>query len=644
MKSSPDTAYLLDQALLTALFDSLLEGVVVYDHAGRVVAANETAPEILGLSLAEITGETAMDAEWRAVSADGGPFPGKQHPVMICLETGAPVRDVIMGVTSRARRERRWLRVHASPLRVKSKLVGAFACFEDITDRRRIEAQLSEAHEELELALVGASLGTYDAHLPSGRAEVNDRYLALLGYAPGELAMSVAAWMDRVNLEDLPRIQSHYDRIVTGDLRHVDIEYRLRHRDGSWVWLHDRGRVFSTDAQGQPIRIAGTLLDITARKQAELALQESEARYRTVVESAPDAILIFLDQRVVMANPASVRLFLASSEQELIGRDVWSLTSPRSHPMLRGRIGRALKPGGVSPIAEVEINRCDGTPLPVDGVSAAIEYQGRRAVHVMMRDATPRKQAEALVRQHREEMERTLALQVAHQTVAGIAHELNQPLNAITTLAEAARQQLHGCDPVPVVPVASALEGIAQGAQRAGRVVHELMGFLRQAERTPEAFDLAALLQEVVVQCQAGRPFAGEIEVRLPGDLPQVAGNALQIEKIVLNLLRNAVEACQSVHTPGRLCRIVIEVFEVARSVCLQVDDNGPGVPAELVPRLFQPFVSSKPGGLGMGLAISHSLARSLGGALAYEVPPGGGARFRLTMPAIEELAGGPRA
>ncbi|MEF8728151.1 MAG: PAS domain S-box protein [Accumulibacter sp.] len=625
--------------MLTALFDSLLEGVVVYDPAGRVVAANASAPEILGLSLAEITGETAMDPDWRAVSADGGPFPGKQHPAMVCLETGAPVRDVIMGVTSRARRERRWLRIHACPLRVEHRLVGAFACFEDITDRRRIEAQLSEAHEKLELALVGASLGTYDAHLPSGRVEVNDRYLDLLGYAPRELEMSVTAWMGRVNLEDLPRIQSHYDRIVTGDLRHVDIEYRLRHRDGSWVWLHDRGRVFSTDAQGQPIRIAGTLLDITARKQAELALQESEARYRTVVESAPDAILIFFEQRVIMANPASVRLFRASSEQELLGRDVWSLTSTRSHPLLRGRITRALKLGAVNPIAEVEINRCDGTPLPVDGVSAAIEYQGRRAVHVMMRDAMPRKQAEALVRQHREEMERTLALQVAHQTVAGIAHELNQPLNAITTLAEAARQQLHGGNPLPV-PLASALEGIAHGAQRAGCVVHELMGFLRRAERTPEAFDLAALLQEVVVQCQAGRPFAGEIEVRLPGDIPQVAGNALQIEKIVLNLLRNAVEACQSVHTPGRLCRIVIEVFEAARSICLQVDDNGPGVPAELVPRLFQPFVSSKPGGLGMGLAISHSLAQSLGGTLAYEVPPGGGARFRLMLPAIEDLAG----
>ena len=440
MNNPPDTAHLLDQARLSALFATLPMGVVVHGPDGRVVTANAMALEILGLSLAEITGKTSMDPDWRAVRENGAPFPGEQHPAMICLATASPIKDVIMGVFIQARREQRWLRVHANPLWVEGQLAGAYACFEDITERRRIETQLDDARERLELALLGANLGTYDAHLPSGRVSVNDRYLALLGYAPGELEMSVAEWMDRIHPDDLPRNQAHHARIVASELRQVDIEYRLRHRDGGWVWLHDRGRIFSFDAQGQPVRIAGTQLDITTRKQAELALQESETRYRTVVESAPDAILILVDQRIAMANPACVQIFGAGSEQELLGRDIWSLTSPRSHPMLRRRIERALLSGGVNPIAEVELLRLDGTPLPVDGVSVAIDYQGRRAIHVMMRDATPRRQAEALLRQHREEMERALAFQVAQQTVAGIAHELNQPLNAVTTLAEAARQ------------------------------------------------------------------------------------------------------------------------------------------------------------------------------------------------------------
>jgi C4-dicarboxylate-specific signal transduction histidine kinase len=294
----------------------------------------------------------------------------------------------------------------------------------------------------------------------------------------------------------------------------------------------------------------------------------------------------------------------------------------------------------VNPIAEVELLRLDGTPLPVDGVSAAIEYQGRRAIHVMMRDATPRKQAEALLLRHREEMERALAFQVAQQTVAGIAHELNQPLNAVTTLAEAARQQLRGLQPVPA-HLADTLEGIAQGAQRAGRVVHELMGFLRKPDLAREAVDLARLLPEAVQQCRAGLAFAGDIELRLGNDLPRVAGNAMQIEKIVSNLLRNAVEACQSACRPAGECRIVIAGFNEGTRVRLQVDDNGPGVAADLLPRLFQPFISSKPGGIGMGLSISQALARSLGGTLEYQPASGGGARFTLTLPVFADTVGG---
>jgi PAS domain S-box-containing protein len=642
VKNPPATAHLLDQARLTALFDTLPMGVVVHGPDGRVVAANAKALEILGLSLAEISGKTSMDPDWQAVREDGSPFPGEQHPVMICLATAVRVKNIIMGVSTQARREQRWLRVDANPLWVEGTLAGVYACFEDITERRRIETQLDDARERLELALLGANLGTYDAHLPSGRVAVNDRYLALLGYAPGELEMSVAEWMHRIHPDDLPRNQAHHARIVASELRQVDIEYRLRHRDGSWVWLHDRGRIFSFDAQGQPVRIAGTQLDITTRKQAELAMQESEARYRTVVESAPDAIMIFVDQRVVMANPACIALFGASSEQELLGRDIWSLTSPRSHPLLRQRIKRALQPGGTNPIAEIELLRLDGTAFPVDGVSVSVEYQGRRAVHVMMRDATLRKQAEALLRQQHAEMERALAFQVAHQTVAGIAHELNQPLNAVTTLAEAARLQLEGLSPLPA-HLADTLEGIAQGAQRAGRVVHELMGFLRKPELTRVAVDLAKLLQEAVLQCQADLAFAGKIEVCLPDDLPQVAGNAMPIEKIVSNLLRNAVEACASACRTGGACRIGIAGFDEGKRVRLQVEDNGPGVAAELLPRLFQPFISNKPGGIGMGLAISQALARAMGGTLEYETAPGGGACFCLTLPVVEEIAGGIR-
>lgn len=634
-----DLSHFLNAEKLASLFDSLPLGVVVHGPDGRVISANGSALEILGLSLAEITGKTSMDPDWQAIREDGSPYPGQDHPAMICLARHHSVKGTIMGVKSQADGTLRWLHVHANPLWVDGVLAGAYACFEDITQRRQLEKRLDDVREKLELALLGADLGTYDADLPSGTVDVNERYLALLGYTPGELQMSVAEWMNRIHPDDLPRIQAHYDHIVTTSAKYVDVEYRLRHRDAHWVWLHDRGRVFETDAAGQPVHVAGTQMDISARKQVELALHESETRYRTVVESAPVAIMIYIENRVAMANPACVTLFRAKSEAELIGRDGWSLTSPKFHPLVSERIQRAMQTGGVNPIAEIEIVRLDGTPLPIDGVSAGIEYQGHRAIHVMMYDATPRKMAETLLRQHREEMEQTLAFEVAHQTVASIAHELNQPLNAVTTLAEAAQQLTKGLNPLPS-HLAETLEGIAHGAQRAGRVLHELLGFMNKPDIVHGAVDLGMLVHEAVAQCKAGLPFAGEIQIRFPVALCKVTGNVLQIEKIVQNLLSNAIEACQAGRTTDGRAEIVIEGFDEGANIRLQVSDNGPGVPVELIPRLFQPFVSSKRGGIGMGLAISHALARSLGGTLSHQPVPGGGACFCLKLPVANDIPG----
>jgi C4-dicarboxylate-specific signal transduction histidine kinase len=340
-----------------------------------------------------------------------------------------------------------------------------------------------------------------------------------------------------------------------------------------------------------------------------------------------------------MANPACVKLYRAESEQTLLGRDVWSMTSPASHPLLQQRIKDALKRGEENPVAEVDILCLDGTTLCVEGVSLPIDYLGRRAIHVMMYDATHRKLAEALQRQHREEMEQMHTIQVAQQTVAGIAHELNQPLNALTTLAEAALQESQGGRPVSP-QLADTLESITQSAQRAGRVVHELMAFMRKPGIAHGAVEIGMLVHEAVAQCESSQLFAGEIKLRLPSVLPRVTGNALQIETIVSNLLRNAVEACLSSGSTGRASRIVIEAYVDGQHVCLLVEDNGPGVAAALRPRLFQPFASNKPGGIGMGLSISHSLARSLGGALDHEPVPGGGARFRLMLPIFDESSG----
>ena len=150
---------------------------------------------------------------------------------------------------------------------------------------RHTEA-LRQAQERLELVVEGADAGFYDANLRTGETAVNERYLQILGYAPGELAVTVQGWRDRIHPEDLPRIVRACEGTEPNRAL-FDQEYRVRHKSGNWIWVLDRGKGFDWDERGRPRRAAGIYLDITERKRIETALRESEERFRLFMDHSP---------------------------------------------------------------------------------------------------------------------------------------------------------------------------------------------------------------------------------------------------------------------------------------------------------------------------------------------------------------------
>jgi two-component system, LuxR family, sensor kinase FixL len=494
---------------------------------------------------------------------------------------------------------------------------------------RQMQAEAQEAIQRMALAQRAAQVGFWDFDVRSGRVYWSPEVEAMYGLPPGAFDGLQATWLSLVHPDDRERVKQEV-MLLGQQPEPFEIAFRILSADGQIRWLASRGQsVF--DAAGQLLRIIGMNADVTEGKEIELALQESEQRYRSLVESAPDAIFVTIDHRIVMVNPACCLLFGARRETDLLGRDMWSLIHPDSHATVRQRAERALIHGLTNPSQEVMTVRLDGTALAVDAVSVPFSYDGRRAIHIMMRDATPRKQAEALMRQHREDMEKSLALLVAQQTVAGIAHELNQPLNAISTLGEAASRQLRRMDGIPPRLVET-VAGMVDGAQRAGQLLLELVHFLEQPDMSRQSLDLQSLIRETIEQSIAGRRFPGRLDVRSPPVWPAVIGNAAQIEKVLLNILRNAIEACSG----GRKAEIIIDVAVVEAGARICISDNGPGISPEFLPKLFHPFASSKPGGIGMGLAISRALVKAQGGHLWHEPasPDGpGGACFCFTLP-----------
>ncbi|MBL8487983.1 MAG: PAS domain S-box protein [Rhodocyclaceae bacterium] len=613
------------------LFESMAQGAFVQRGDGALVDINPAGLALLGLTRDEFLGRTSMHPAWRVVREDGSEWPGDQFPSMLAAHTGLPVTDQVAGVFNPRRGEFVWLIVNAFPRFRDGETMPAevIVTLQDITESRRYEQEILATRARLALAVEGADLGTYDADLRTREVIVNARYPDILGYPPGEWGLTVDVWQSLIHPEDLRTVLSRSEESIARGTR-FDCEYRMRARDGRWTWVLDRGKPVEFDAHGTPTRVGGTLMDITPRKAAEQALRASEASYRSLVEASPDAIWVFLDGRISVVNRAGLSLLGAGQAEDLLGCDVFEFVPDEFRALLRRLVGR-LRTGQRNLPMEIPLRRVDGGIVHVEAASAPIVSQGRPAALVVARDISERRRAREKIASLRAELGQFLEWQVAAQTAAAIAHDINQPLNSITTYGEAARRMIATWSAAPP-RLAEAIEGMTVQSARAGAVVRELLASFGRTADTPAVVDLRAIVEDAVtlVTADTGRPIAidgGSVSVA-------VRVRRSQAERVLANLLHNAVEAVKAVQGNGKdAYGIAVRWAVEGATARVSVIDRGPGTAPEDAGRLFQPYFTTKPHGIGMGLAISRSLVQAHGGLLWHEPTPGGGATFHFTLP-----------
>jgi C4-dicarboxylate-specific signal transduction histidine kinase len=241
-----------------------------------------------------------------------------------------------------------------------------------------------------------------------------------------------------------------------------------------------------------------------------------------------------------------------------------------------------------------------------------------------------RKRAEEQGRQHLQQLAQVSRALALGEMGSAIAHELNQPLAAVATYAQASRRMLEAGDAGG--EVRHALERIAAQAERAGEILRRLRGFLAGSGALPAIADLGRLTSEVI---DLARPEAHQrgvaLAVELAPDLPPVRVDGIQVQQVVLNLVRNAIDACAGGTGDERVVSVMARAENGGAAVA--VSDTGPGVAPELAERVFEPFFTTKADGTGIGLAISRSIAEAHGGRLRLEQPEHGGARFVFWLP-----------
>lgn len=456
---------------------------------------------------------------------------------------------------------------------------------------------------------------------------------ALLGYWPEEMrGMSV---LPLLHPQDRQRVARHTRDALEQD-GYATLTYRLRHRDGHYLWFETASRAIRETYTGAVMEVVSVSRDITARVHAE----ENRRRLAEVLEANADPVL-FVDARgrPGYANPAARRAFNLGEQalpESLAG-------------LFDAALLRRLEAEGWRSADEQDAWRGEGQllplgdrpPLPVSLLLLGHQASdGERYYSLVARDMTERELRENQQRKHQDELAHTARLVTLGELASGIAHEINQPLAAVVNYAGASQRYLQalGGDPEVAQKVAQGLARITEHANHAAEVIRRLRAFLRKGQRRLQALDVNELVRESLGLCawEAGQGGVA-IGQALAENLPPVYADRVLLQQVLLNLLRNAIEANRERHAGAPSAIAIGSRLADDGQLRIWVDDDGPGADEATLARMFTPFYSSKPDGLGLGLSMSRGMVEGFGGTLQAQPLERGGLRLECRLPAAAE-------
>jgi PAS domain S-box-containing protein len=428
--------------------------------------------------------------------------------------------------------------------------------------------------------------------------------------------------LERLAAEERPRLQEMIRRRSEGEEIERRFETTIVHKSGRRVpvWFATCRSMLGD----RPLSIA-FFADITKQK-------ESEARFQSLTEGAPDAIVISREARVVYANRAAARLLGYDDASGLIGVMMSNFLPPDEMKVMRDRVMELARTKAHLPPREYRANRKDGTPIVAEITSLLIEYEGVPAVVAIARDVTDRVRMQA-------QLAHADRLAALGTLAAGVAHEVNNPLAYLALGLDALKRQLERSIPAEAdrTQALGLLREVRDGADRVARIVRELRTFARREDDDAGAVDLRSVI------ASAERMVAREVSQRATlttdlGHTPPVLGSASRLEQVFVNLLLNAAQAIEE----GKIGHIIVRTGNDGDRVFVEIVDDGHGIKSSDMQRIFDPFFTTKPPGVGtgLGLFVCIGIVRQLGGEMTVESVEKRGTTFRVTLPiAHGELA-----
>ncbi len=532
-----------------------------------------------------------------------------------------------------------------------SKVTRITGTVQDVTERYGMEEALRESEERLRLAHKATRDVVWDWDIVHDSQEWSPAGAVVFGWEDIVKAPQTAGWwVQRVHPEDQPRVEEEFFAVVNDPTReHWRDEYRFRKGDGSYAEVLDRGYVLRNE-KGEAVRMIGTMLDITERKRAEEVLERHRAELQAIYDYAPVMMCVVDgERRVLYANRAFTE-FTGICESDLKdGRacGVFGCINAQGDPRgcgfgpacqgcdLRRALDDTLKTGAghrnIEYRATIEHNTSRRDVVLI-GATAAIHTGEQTNALLCLEDRTEKEEAEHQVRQRESELLHVSRLSTLGEMASGLAHELNQPLSAILNYCTAC-MQLASADRADVTRIARNLERITGQAERARDIMARIRAF---AQRRQPNLALIDVNQAVggVLELLSWEIREKGIRVRREfGErLAPAQADLVQIEQVLLNLVRNAVEAMKDSPPERRWLTIRTESDDPGM-LRVEVSDTGAGLPEDGAERVFDAFFTTKTDGLGIGLSISRTIVEMHGGMLKATSNPDGGSTFVIVLP-----------
>jgi PAS domain S-box-containing protein len=502
-------------------------------------------------------------------------------------------------------------------------------------EQRRADAERREALRLLrqrvkELTVIRETARLLDEHRGSD-AELLQAVAAVLsaGWQHDDIAAARVA-LDGLEARtpgfaETPWMQRAAWRLADGRAGVVEIAYleeQPREADGP----------FLAGEQDLIATLADMLRTHFERRRAEDALRRSEARFRALIENAEDIITVLDGRGVILYESPSIEHVLGYRPDELVGTSAFQWLHPEDHRKVGELFTRSAEHPGLTGAIEFRFRHKDGSWRVLHGVGKnCLDDPAVGGVVVNSRDITDRKQAEQEMAKQRDALLQSEKLAAMSALLAGVAHELNNPLAVVVGRAALLGQQLAGG------PLEAPVGKLVQAAERCARIVKNFLALARQYPPERQTVRLNQIVQEAL-ELMAYALRVDNVEVVLDLELGQPAlwADPHQLHQVVVNLVSNAHHAMREIPPPHPRRLTLRSRADAERGrVTLEVTDTGPGIPPEVRSRLFEPFFTTKPigQGTGLGLSLCRGIVEGHGGQITLESEPGRGATFRVELP-----------